>query len=625
MLAIYQAGQAGLIALLIFTPLAFGSVEVWSRSVLEMAAFGLAGTALLLRGFSGGAEAGRMPAAPMMTAGLFFVAAGLQWGAGNSLEPAATRDALVLGLAYLSAFVLVVLAVRREGAIRRVALALIVLGFAIAVFDIIQMYAWNGRIYWLREAPAGGSGGPFVNRNHFAGYMELIIPLSIGYAVAAFSNAPLRGQTAWRRFVHRVTGEASSRLALLFFAVVVMAVSLVLSLSRAGLVSFLTALLVVGGALYVGRATRRWIALPVALLVSLAVSLLWFGLGPLIDRYATLFRLNRDESMLGRILVWRDALGIVRDHPVLGSGLGTFRSVFPAYKTFSDPVLYDHAHNDYVQLLAETGWAGFILALGTLGLLLGLIVAGWRRRRNPWARGLLAGLLTGMLAILIHGFSDFNFHVPSNALLFAVFLGLAFNLARPGEEGEAASAAVPARQRIVSLAGAAVFFVLMLQSAAVLAADRDYRLGLSAEKAGDLPEAERRLEGAIGWDGARAEYHFVLARIHERQYDAGQKDRLESARAEIERAIDSAPTVAEYRLHLGWIEAESGDPDAATAAFDRALALDPTNNNYRHYAGLWYAATGQKDKAKRIIEQLRENHKEGMAKEIEEKLESGRE
>jgi O-antigen ligase len=453
-----------------------------------------------------------------------------------------------------------------------------------------------------------------VNRNHLAGYMEMIIPLSIGYTVAAFSNAPSRGVTAWRRFVHRLTGEASHKLALLFFATVIMAVSLVLSLSRAGLVSFLTAVLVVGAVLFIGRATRRWIALPVVLLASLAISLLWFGLGPLIDRYASLFHLNRDDSMLGRMVVWKDAMGILRDHPVLGSGLGTFKTVFPAYKTLPDPVLYDHAHNDYVQLLTETGWLGFGLAAAAGLILTWLIVAGWRQRRNPRSRALLMGLTTGMLAILIHGVNDFNFHIPSNALLFAVFLGLAFNLARPGRE---MPTDIPARRRAVSLAGAAVMGVLLLQSAAVLAADRDYRKGLAAEKNGDWAVAGSRISGAIAWDGSRAEYHFILARIDERQFDSGDKTRLEPARAEILRAIESAPTVAEYHLHLGWIEAKSGRPDAATAEFDRVLELDPTNNNYRHYVGLWYAGTGQTDKAGRIVGQLRENQKEEMAREIE--------
>jgi len=293
----------------------------------------------------------------------------------------------------------------------------------------------------------------------------------------------------------------------------VMAVALVLSLSRAGIVSFLSAVLLIGTILLLGRATKKWVLLPGLLIAILLISLAWFGLGPIFDRYQTLLRLPEDRSMQGRIAVWRDVAKMTADRPFMGSGLGTFGAVYPAYKTLPDPVVYDHAHNDYVQLLAETGWAGFGLAVGILGIVFGFILAGWRGRRSPWARGLLTGVVTGLVALLIHGLNDFNFHIPSNAALFAVLLGLAVNLSRPERpETGTAPASVP-RRAVVSSAGLAAVGLLLIQTASAFAADRHYRGGLDLEKTGRYEEAGEEYRRAIGRDPAHFRYHFALGQV----------------------------------------------------------------------------------------------------------------
>ena len=586
--------QIGLIGLLVFTPLAFGSVEVWAQSVLEAAAFGLAGLWLI--------GCGRGRPSPVTLPGPLRVMIGLlagwmlvQWTGAASLDPRATRGALALGTAYVVLFGLTVSTVRTEKEINRLALALIVIGFGVALFSILQRAAWNGKIYWLRAVTEGGSAaGPFVNRNHFAGYMGMLIPLSIGYTVAAFAGAPARGDTAWRRFIHRMTSEGANRLALLLFATLVMSVALVLSLSRAGIVSFLAAVILIGMILLLGRATQRWVLLPGVLVAILLIALAWFGLGPIIDRYQTLLRLPEDRSMLGRIEVWKDAATMAADHPFMGSGLGTFRAVYPAYKTIPDQIAFDHAHNDYVQLLAETGWVGFGLAVGTIGIIFGFVIAGWRRRRSPWAKGLLMGVSTGLAALMLHGLNDFNFHIPSNAALFAVLLGLAWNLSRPSPPEASSEPAVNRMRPAAAVGGLIAVGLLLVQTTAAFAADRYYQSGLELERAGRYEPAGEEYRRAIGWDAAHPRYHLALGRVYERLYRPGDPAFLAKARAEMERAAALAPTVAEPHLHLGWIHAQRGDASAATEEFNRVLKLDPTNNRYRDYVGLWFAEVAKK-------------------------------
>jgi O-antigen ligase len=585
--------QYGMIALLVFTPLAFGTVEVWAVSVLELAVFGLAGLWLIRLALNRETTAS-IPGPVWAVFGLFAFWTLVRLAAASSLYPHGSREALFLGTAYAVLFGLVVSTVKTEKEINRIVLGLVVIGFGVALFAIFQRYAWNGRMFWVREVRENGAVfGPFVNRNHFAGYMEMLIPLSIGYTVAAFAGVPARGETAWRRFVDRMTSERANKLALLAFMTLVMSVSLVLTLSRAGIVSFLAAVLLIGMVLVFGRATQKWLLLPGLLFTVLLISLAWFGLGPIIERYQTLLHLSDDASMQGRIEVWKDTAKLVSDHPLMGSGPGTFGAVFPAYKTHQDPVYYEHAHNDYVQLLSDTGVVGFGLAAGMLGVGVGFILAGWRRRRSPWAKGLLMGIVTGLVGILIHGLNDFNFHIPANAVLFVVLMGLAWNLARPERAGTSPVRTSGRLRPALAAAGLIGLSVLIYQTTAAFAADRYYHLGLALEKAGRYETAVEEYRRAIVWDAAHPVYHLALGRIYERLYGAGDASALAEARSEMVRAAALAPTAAEPHLHLGWLDARRGDASAATEEFNRALRLDPTNPVYRRYVGQWLAAMGK--------------------------------
>jgi len=612
--------QFGIMALLLFTPLAFGSVEVWARSILELGIFVLAGLWLIQYGF--GREA--PPKLPGPVWAMFAIFAGwalIQQTAAGSLYPRGTRDALALGIAYALLFALVVSTVRTEAEIHRLALSLVVIGFGMALFAILQQYTWNGKIYWLRPVTAGGSPtGPFVNRNHFAGYIEMLIPVAMGYTVASFAGVPAKGDTAWRRFVDRLTHERSNQLVLLLFMTLVMSLSLVLTLSRGGIVSFATALVLIGLVLLLGRSTKRWVLLPGGLAALVLISLAWFGLGPVIDRVNTLLHLDRDVSFQGRIAVWKDTTKIMEDYPYMGSGPGTFGAVYPAYKTVADPVSYEHAHNDYVQWMAETGIVGFGLSVGAAGILFGFVIAGGRARRNPWAKGLLLGVVTGLVAILLHGLYDFNFHIPANAFLCTVLMAMAWNLARP-DRFDGPSEPVSGRWRpAAAVAGLAVIVLLAYQTTAAFAADRYYHYGMELEKAGKLDPAGEEYRLAIGWDPAHPQYHLALGGLNERRYREGDASALPAARSEMERAAALAPTLAVPHLHLGWIHAQLRETDAATEEFDRVLKLDPTNPLYQHYVGLWFAATGQTDRALSLARQLRENRQDKMAAEIEERL-----
>jgi len=130
------------------------------------------------------------------------------------------------------------------------------------------------------------------------------------------------------------------------------------------------------------------------------------------------------ENPYARTTIWKQASGILKDYPVVGTGLGTFPIAFRRYQTSLLDLLVDHAHNDYLEVAAETGIVGAVLLfIPILALLLKMIVA-YAGARNPYRRSVLLACVGSAAALLVHSAMDFNFHVPANALLFAVVLGL---------------------------------------------------------------------------------------------------------------------------------------------------------------------------------------------------------
>ena len=119
-----------------------------------------------------------------------------------------------------------------------------------------------------------------------------------------------------------------------------------------------------------------------------------------------------------------NTMPVIGDYPVFGSGLGTFASVYPAYDPEGGEMRLTHAHNDYLELMIETGILGFLLLAGAVIWILVRCFRVWKARHNLEVKGLAMGGLVSLVVMLVHSFTDFNLHIPSNALLFAVILAL---------------------------------------------------------------------------------------------------------------------------------------------------------------------------------------------------------
>lgn len=346
-----------------------------------------------------------------------------QGGAGSlSLDRGATLEQFLRTGAYGALFFLVLaLTTSRE---RLVGLAgtLAVVGVVESLFGLSVFFAgadsWYQHWLWqLSEGAAYAVTGTYVNRNHFAGLMEVTIAMALGLALARYSGGYLvNGVRAhlWGLSEMLLDGRGA-----LLFSVLIMLAAMVFSTSRGGIVSLGLAVLTLT-ILAATRFGRRSVEVRLApwLLLAAALAGLWLGYGQLArEMEATGLSSNRLE-------IWAPVRHMVADRPLTGSGAGTFRWLYPAYKQDAGlgGLFFEHAHNDYLEILAEQGLIGLGLSGLFVGFCLRRLFQAWGRRGDRLARGILFGSLTGSLALLIHATVDFNFQIPANAAYFFVLL-----------------------------------------------------------------------------------------------------------------------------------------------------------------------------------------------------------
>jgi O-antigen ligase len=394
--------RIGICFLITFAILAFGAVETWSQSILQI------GAALLFAfwGFlfaTGSAEEIRWTPVFWPLLGLELLAL-LQFLIPLSVYPFLTKLELLRFTSYVMLLFLVAQAFRTPRQWRIFAWFLVLLAFSVALFGVLQDLTRNGKLYWVKEMRYGGNEfGPYVNRNHFAGLMELLIP--VGLAMLA------------------VPGVRRQQMPLVALLAAIPVGALLMSGSRGGIVAFACELALLIILLWFRGGNKKHLLAFLGTLLIAGALVAWLGMGDVIHRFS-LMR-NAEVSEGQRLSMSRGAYHIFRDHPWTGTGLGTIVSVYPAYETAYDSTIVDHVHDDHFELLAETGSIGAICWLTFIGL---LIVSGLKNfwtQRDPTVRALQLGALAGCVGLLIHSFADFNLHIPANALLFYLLAGIA--------------------------------------------------------------------------------------------------------------------------------------------------------------------------------------------------------
>ncbi len=305
--------------------------------------------------------------------------------------------------------------------LRKVVNFVIFLATAIAVLAIIQRVGSPDLIYWFRSVPLNASPfGPWVNPNQYAGFMELVIPLALAVFIY-YKPRVKRDATVRTKILDFFTMPGANLHLLVGLAAVTMSLSVFISLCRGGILTLICSIFV----FIVLHHSRRshpgkigvWVVIGC---VVVAVS--WFG-------WDTVFaEFNKTVNTTGqlsdtRLDIWADSYTVIKAYLPFGSGFGTFVDVFPSFKSFYSNFLFDHAHNDYIELLTDGGIVGFSLAAW---FVLAVFKHGFmmiRARRNLYAVLLGIGALTGLIAVLMHSVTDFNMHNGAIGLYFFFVCG----------------------------------------------------------------------------------------------------------------------------------------------------------------------------------------------------------
>ncbi|MFY9648224.1 MAG: O-antigen ligase family protein [Terriglobales bacterium] len=383
--------------ILMFGPLALGGVQDWSTAVFEIAS-----AALLLLWMTwqltGGEVAIRWSPlfGPMLA---FFGVVLVQIAFHRTAYSYDSLSELWLLIAYgILTFAAAQMVQSDEDFVLRFGKTMAGFGALYAVFAVLQSFTSDGKIYWRITPRAGNIYGSYVNHNHYAGFVELILPTAM---VLAF-NGSVRG----------------AKRVLLVFGAMLMAASVFLCQSRGGMfaVTVETAFLVV---FWMRQfSARKSAAAFVLFCLVTALFLAWIAPQQLGARMT-------DTHDPARWLIHRDSVRMFAAHPILGSGLGTFATVFPRYRTFYDRFLINYAHDDYLQLLLETGMVGFGIGVWFLVVLFREGLRNLRPARVSPAAAASTAALAGCIGLLAHSFMDFNLHIPANAALFYVLCAVA--------------------------------------------------------------------------------------------------------------------------------------------------------------------------------------------------------
>jgi O-antigen ligase len=350
-----------------------------------------------------------------------------------SLYPEATRRWLAFTTGVIALALAAAPALRDRRLLLRASTAVVGGAVLVALYGFVARLAFGNKLYGIWSVPTVAPFGPFVSKNHFAGYVELAALLAVGLATGLADEA--RHGSGWLSWIE---SRRSKWVVVAWGTAFVLVLAALVSLSRGGVVSLCAGLLVFGILRLWTRAPSR--LSPRGLAMSLVAALLAVTAITAVlpaearARVLTLTGITTDQSGSYRIGVWSDTLRLIASSPVVGSGFGAYADALPRFKTAAGNLGIEHAENDHLELMAEGGGLGSLL--GVLAAL-ALLFYGLKRLHTDehrLARALLAAAVAGGVAVCVHSTFDFNLRIPSNALLAVLLGALATAYTRPARD-----------------------------------------------------------------------------------------------------------------------------------------------------------------------------------------------
>lgn len=393
----HSVTRYSLYALLIFTPLARASVQPWAITIIHMLTL-IALTAFLLEKImTWDWKWIRTPLdKPFIALAVLCLLSSV-----FSLHRTTSLWSMILLLNYLVIFYLIIYTFRTRSQLRHLIYLIIGVAAFLSIFGLFKYFGSNPFPWWEYsdiKQNANRLSATFGNPDHLAGYMEMTLPLVLGLFLFGF--------------------DRRKKFFLIYLSFLLLS-ALILSLSRGSWFALITGLTLMAAFLLFDRHFKSKRLVLAIIGLTLATVFIVLSTTPVVERILTLTEKDADTNLHSRLLGWQGTITMIEEHPLLGTGPGTYATVFTQYQPPGLASRRFTAHNDYLHFIAETGLllTGIIVWMG-----LALYRKGFRKLKNPsrLVRGITLGAMSGITAILVHSFGDFNLHIPANALLFTV-------------------------------------------------------------------------------------------------------------------------------------------------------------------------------------------------------------
>lgn len=345
-----------------------------------------------------------------------------------SLYQYSTKLGLFKFLAYFGIFFLIINWADSRKKIQGIIHALIFVGIFEAMYGICTYLGNYHYVWWYSNIWKGPfAAGTYINRNHLAGLFEIIIPITFGLLIALtdenIHEKKKQPQIAGIRgflLSFNLENPAQTKKILTIFFLVIMTLGLILTGSRGGIISLSISFIFMGCVL-LSRKRYRQYALILFIICSIA---LIYGLNIGMNEIIQKFDIRRGNEV-GRISLAKSSIEIGKFFPIWGTGWGTFIDAYRKYKgPKEEEYEIDHVHNDWIELGVEMGILGFGLVIFSFFFCLGYFFSLWKRRKNSFSVGIGLGGMGAMVSFALHSFTDFNMHIPANALFLSIAVGI---------------------------------------------------------------------------------------------------------------------------------------------------------------------------------------------------------
>jgi len=338
-----------------------------------------------------------------------------------ALDSDLTAKALLKGMAFFTIMLLMLVLIDSKKKVRWFAYTVLMAGLFQAAYGSYMVLSGTEYSFFFEKTDyRGRATGTFINRNHLAGYLEMVLAIGIGLLISFLSNDRSNN---WRERLRNLFETLLGPKALIRLSLITICIALILTKSRMGNTAFFSSLLI-SGVLFLlsARHATRSTAIFLMSLMVLDILLIgsWFGVEKVVNRIeqTTAVHEQRDE-------VDRDTLTMLYDFPLTGIGAGNYAGVFPNYQGIDSKGHFYHAHNDYLEFAVEYGAVGFLLFSASVILCWISAIKAMRQRHSPLYLGMAFASFMGILSILIHSTVDFNLQITSNAAMFVMLMAMA--------------------------------------------------------------------------------------------------------------------------------------------------------------------------------------------------------